>query len=141
MIIFGIEDMIANAIIELVERGSRREVLFSEANRYVEEVVQILSQQNKNAIFVTSKDGLNDFLHDNSDFFELSFLLLPSISCLQQQIETNQYFQSEIFPHLHCQRTVRCQQAKHFPLQNYYYRALFQDPRLSSGYSAYSARC
>lgn len=71
MIIFGIEDMIANAIIELVERGSRREVLFSEANRYVEEVVQILSQQNKNAIFVTSKDGLNDFLHDNSDFFEL----------------------------------------------------------------------
>lgn len=36
MIIFGIGDMIANAIIELMERGSRREVLFTEANRYVE---------------------------------------------------------------------------------------------------------
>ena len=71
MIIFGIEDIIANAIVELAERGSRREVLFSEANRYAEEVVRILSQQDKRAVFVTSKDGLNDFLHDNSDFFEL----------------------------------------------------------------------
>lgn len=70
-IYIGIEDLVANAIIELVERSSRREVLFSEATRYGAEVVQILSEKNKRAVLILSRNSKNEFLHDYSNYFEL----------------------------------------------------------------------
>lgn len=67
----GIEDLVANAIIELVEKSQRREVLFSEINRYGATVIQILSENDKRAILILSKERTNAFLHDYSHFFEL----------------------------------------------------------------------
>ena len=67
----GIEDLVANAIIELVEKSQRNEVLFSEINRYGATVVQILSEKDNKAILILSKERTSAFLNDYSDFFEL----------------------------------------------------------------------
>ncbi len=67
----GIEDLVANAIIELVEKSQRNEVLFSEINRYGATVVQILSENDNKAILILSKERTSAFLNDYSDFFEL----------------------------------------------------------------------
>ena len=67
----GIEDLVANAIIELVEKSQRNEVLFSEINRYGATVVQILSEKYNKAILILSKERTSAFLNDYSDFFEL----------------------------------------------------------------------
>jgi len=67
----GIEDLVANAIIELVEKSEKREVLFSELNKYGATVIQILSEENKKAVLILSKERTRDFLHDYSNYFEL----------------------------------------------------------------------
>lgn len=67
----GIEDLVANAIIELVENSHRGEVLFSQINNYGATVVKILSEHDKTAILILSKERTNAFLHDYSDYFEL----------------------------------------------------------------------
>lgn len=67
----GIEDLVANAIIELVENSQSGEVLFSQINRYGATVVQILSENDKKAILILSKERTNAFLHDYSNYFEL----------------------------------------------------------------------
>lgn len=67
----GIEDLVANAIIELVENSKKGEVLFSQINRYGATVVQILSENNKKALLILSKERTNAFLHDYSSYFEL----------------------------------------------------------------------
>ena len=67
----GIEDLVANAIIELVDNSCRGEVLFSQINNYGATVVQILSENDKKAILILSKERTHAFLHDYSDYFEL----------------------------------------------------------------------
>lgn len=67
----GIEDLVSNAIIELVENSHRGEVLFSQINSYGATVVQILSEHDKKAILILSKERTNAFLHDYSEYFEL----------------------------------------------------------------------
>ena len=67
----GIEDLVANAIIELVENSHRGEVLFSQISNYGATVVKILSENDKTAILILSKERTNAFLHDYSDYFEL----------------------------------------------------------------------
>lgn len=67
----GIEDLVANAIIELVERSHRNEVFFSEINRYGATVVQILLENKNKAVLILSKERTSAFLNDYSDFFEL----------------------------------------------------------------------
>lgn len=70
-IYIGIEDLVANAIIELVEKSQRNEVLFSEINRYGAKVVKILSKEENQAVLILSKERTTAFLNDYSDFFEL----------------------------------------------------------------------
>lgn len=67
----GIQDLVANAIIELVEKSQRRQVLFSELNRYGATVIRILSEHNKEAVLILSQERTNAFLRDYSDLFEL----------------------------------------------------------------------
>lgn len=67
----GIEDLVANAVIELVENSQRGEVLFSQLNNYGATVVQILSESDKKAILILSKERTNAFLHNYSEYFEL----------------------------------------------------------------------
>ena len=71
-IYIGIEDLVANALIEIVEKSERREVLFKQLDEYGAMVVQYLSEtKNEQAVLVLSKDRTNIFLHDYSEYFEL----------------------------------------------------------------------
>lgn len=67
----GIEDLVANAIIELVKASNRKEVLFSEINKYGATVVKILLEKDSKAVLILSKERTAAFLNDYSDFFEL----------------------------------------------------------------------
>jgi len=70
-IYIGIEDLVANALIELVENTDKREVMFRELDEYGALVVKYLSSKNEQAVLILSKERTNKFLHDYSDYFEL----------------------------------------------------------------------
>lgn len=70
-IYIGIEDLVANALIELAEHKKQREVLFKDLDRYGAKVVKLLNQENEQAVLILSKERTNEFLHDYSDYFEL----------------------------------------------------------------------
>lgn len=70
-IYIGIEDLVANALIELVEKTKKREVLFKELDEYGAMVIKYLNELDEQAILVLSKERTNEFLHDYSDYFEL----------------------------------------------------------------------
>lgn len=71
-IYIGIEDLVANALIELVERTGRKEVLFKELDEYGAYVVGLISRDgDKQAILILSTERTNEFFHDYSTYFEL----------------------------------------------------------------------
>ena len=66
-----IEDLVANALIELVEKNDRREVLFRELDEYGARVIDILNSDGKtNAILVVSRESQMALLEDYSNMFE-----------------------------------------------------------------------
>lgn len=69
-IYISIEDLVANALIELLEKSQKREVFFSELNRYGACVLQILNSQEEQAVLILSQEKTTEFLHDYSDCFE-----------------------------------------------------------------------
>lgn len=89
----GIEDLVANAIIELVEKSQRNEVLFSEINRYGATVVQILSEKDNKAILILSKERTTAFLNDYSDFFELYTTGLEEGIRLRENVSVGQLWE------------------------------------------------
>lgn len=70
-IYIGIEDLAANALIELVEKSKKREVLFKELDDYGAMVIKYLNSRQEQAVLVLSKERTNEFLYDYSDYFEL----------------------------------------------------------------------
>lgn len=70
-IYIGIEDLVANALIELVEKSAEREVLFKQLDEYGAQVIKYLNDKQEQAVLVLSKERTNEFLHDYSDYFEL----------------------------------------------------------------------
>ncbi len=67
----GIEDLVANAFIELVEKSKKKEVLFSQISNYGATVVKLLLAEGKKAVLVLSEEKTNFFLHDYCEYFEL----------------------------------------------------------------------
>lgn len=70
-IYIGIEDLVANALIELVEKSAEREVLFKQLDEYGAQVIKYLNDKEEQAVLVLSKERTNEFLHDYSEYFEL----------------------------------------------------------------------
>lgn len=70
-IYIGIEDLVANALIELVENTEKREVMFKELDEYGALVVKYLNDKAEQAVLILSKERTNEFLHDYSEYFEL----------------------------------------------------------------------
>lgn len=70
----GIEDLVANAFIELVEKSQKKEVLFSQISNYGATVVKILSAEGKKAVLVLSEEKTNVFY----------MIILNILSCLIQ---------------------------------------------------------
>lgn len=71
MIEISAEDLVANALIELTERSSKREVLFSEAYRYGEEIVRILSEKGKKSVLSLHRNCMLELLDKYSFLFIL----------------------------------------------------------------------
>lgn len=71
-IYIGIEDLVANAIIELVESNKKGEILFRQLTRYGASVVQFISEKNdgKKAVLILSNDRTESFLRDYHEYFE-----------------------------------------------------------------------
>ena len=58
-IYIGIEDLVANALIELVENSEKREVMFRELDAYGAMVVKCLNDKQEQAVLLLSKERTN----------------------------------------------------------------------------------
>ena len=67
----GIEDLVANALIEIVESSGIRTVKFSQLNKYGDVILTKLKETNTEALLVLNRDTTNKFFHDCSDIFEI----------------------------------------------------------------------
>lgn len=66
-----IEDLVANALIELVEKKGKREVLFSELDEYGARVIDVLNRSGETkAVLVVSRESQMAMLEDYTDMFE-----------------------------------------------------------------------
>jgi len=70
-IYIGIEDLVANALIELVQKSEKREVLFSQLHNYGTKVVRLLNAEREQAVLIVSKESTYRLISDYSNFFEL----------------------------------------------------------------------
>lgn len=66
----GVEDLAANALIELLKKYNRNYISYSELEEYGAKVVQILSQKGEKAVLVLSRDDTSVMFRDYSEFFE-----------------------------------------------------------------------
>ncbi|MEE3428148.1 MAG: hypothetical protein VZQ55_04175 [Ruminococcus sp.] len=70
----GIEDLAANALIELISQNQdTRFVSYTELENYGAEVVKFLNSRGEKAILILSRDSTNDMFRNYSDIFEESF--------------------------------------------------------------------
>lgn len=66
----GIEDLAANAMIEMLKKGERRFLTYNEIEMYGAEVVQILKENGENAVLILSRENTNALFRNYSEFFE-----------------------------------------------------------------------
>lgn len=70
-IYIGIEDLVANALIELVERNEKGEVLFKDLNQYGAVVIKLLNKESEKAVLILSTERTNEFIGDYSEYYEV----------------------------------------------------------------------
>ena len=66
----GIEDLAANALIEIMKKTDRRFLTYSEIESYEAEVVQILKENGEKAVLILSRDNTDALFKNYSEFFE-----------------------------------------------------------------------
>ena len=67
----GIEDLAANALIELLQKEEKRDfITYSELEEYGTQVVKLLSERGEKAVLLLSRDHTSAMFRDYSDFFE-----------------------------------------------------------------------
>lgn len=66
----GIEDLAANALIEVLKKGDKRFLTYDEIEKYGSQVVKVLKESGENAILILSRDSTNAMFRNYSDFFE-----------------------------------------------------------------------
>lgn len=65
----GIEDLVANALIEQVDKTGNREISFAKLNEYGASVIRTLNNKNQEAILLLSRDRTNTFIHNCTEYF------------------------------------------------------------------------
>jgi len=70
-IYIGIEDLVANALIELVQKSEKREVLFSQLHNYGARVLKLLNSEEEQAVLIVSKESTYRLISDYSEYFEM----------------------------------------------------------------------
>ncbi|MDE7211426.1 MAG: hypothetical protein K2O03_08280 [Lachnospiraceae bacterium] len=68
----GIEDLAANAMIEMLKKGGQRFLTYSEIEMYGAEVVQILKENGEKAVLILSRENTDALFRSYSEFFEES---------------------------------------------------------------------
>lgn len=66
----GIEDLAANALIEIMKKCDRKSISYNELEQYGARVVQLLSEKGEKAVLVLSRDNTHALFRDYSEFFE-----------------------------------------------------------------------
>ncbi len=66
----GIEDLAANAMIEMLKKGGQRFLTYSEIEMYGTEVVQILKENGEKAVLILSRENTDALFRNYSEFFE-----------------------------------------------------------------------
>lgn len=66
----GIEDLAANAMIELLKKGDQRFITYNGVEMYGAEVVQILKESGKKAVLILSRENTDALFRNYSEFFE-----------------------------------------------------------------------
>lgn len=70
----GIEDLAANALIEILEMeeedSSQKSVTYAELEKYGTEVVRYLKENGERAVLIFSRESTDVMLHNYADFFE-----------------------------------------------------------------------
>lgn len=67
----GIEDLAANALIELLQKEENRSfITYKELERYETQVVSLLSERGEKAVLLLSRENTNAMFRDYSEFFE-----------------------------------------------------------------------
>ena len=64
----GIEDLAANALIEVLSAGERRFLTYSEIETYGNKVVEILGEDGDHAVLILSRDNTSAMFRNYSDF-------------------------------------------------------------------------
>lgn len=68
----GIEDLVANALIELVEKTGNRTVSFSQLNKYGDAIIAKLKANDMDVTLVYTRDSTEQFFHDCSNIFTIN---------------------------------------------------------------------
>lgn len=66
----GIEDLAANAMIEMLKKGGQRFLTYDEIETYGAEVIQILKENGEKAVLILSRENTDAFFRNYSEFFE-----------------------------------------------------------------------
>jgi len=67
----GIEDLAANALIEVLKvEKTRRFLTYEEIEKYGSQVVKVLDEKGEKAILILSRDSTNAMFRNYSEFFE-----------------------------------------------------------------------
>lgn len=66
----GIEDLAANAMIEMLKKGGKRFLTYNEMEAYGAEVVRILKESGEKAVLILSRENTDAFFWNYSEFFE-----------------------------------------------------------------------
>ncbi|MEG0375363.1 MAG: hypothetical protein RR547_02095 [Raoultibacter sp.] len=67
----GIEDLVSNALIELIEQSEKRTVSFKDLSKYGNAVVKILNNSDERAILILSRDRTDSFLRNCTEYFSI----------------------------------------------------------------------
>lgn len=85
----GIEDLVANALIELVEKTGNRTISFSQLNKYGEAVIARLKKDSMDVTLIFTRDTTDQFFHDCSDIFSIKEIESDIQITLNENISTN----------------------------------------------------
>lgn len=69
----GMEDVVANALIELIEKKESKKVSMNQLIEYGNVVVHNLKSNGEKAILLVSRDYTDEFIRDYSNYFHLEF--------------------------------------------------------------------
>jgi hypothetical protein len=83
--IFQIEDLVANALIESIEERKERKITFQQLELFCNNMLTVLQKEGKNAIIPNSETNTKYFFYRFSDFFEQEGSGIKSCICLKKE--------------------------------------------------------